>query len=320
MSQKYLNTPYIKALWLSIALHAVMIAVLFIGDFSSKPKERPAPSIQEMQPIQAVAVDKAKLDKAINKIKKQKSDALAAEKKRIENIERRAAEAKKRRAKEEARIKRLEKQRKQKEQEKIKADNAAKSAKAKAAKAEKLRKQKEQEKKKAEDAAAKARSKRIKEEAAAKKAEELRRKKKAEAEAKRKKELAEKKRKEAEAKERAKQEEMLAQQMAAEMASRNKARRQQVLSEIDRFAALIKQSINRNMIKDRSTMAGKTCKLTISLAPSGFVTQVVIGQGDRVVCEAAKTAIYKAGTLPVSKDPEVFKEMRKIAVTVVPEF
>ena len=67
-------------------------------------------------------------------------------------------------------------------------------------------------------------------------------------------------------------------------------------------------------------MEGKSCKLTISLAPSGFVTNVQLGQGDGIVCAASKTAIYKAGTLPVSKDPEVFKEMRTISLTVVPEF
>lgn len=309
-----------KALWLSIALHVVLVGILFFGDFATQPKPLPVPTSQPMEPIKAVAVDKSQLDKAINKIKKQKSDALAAEKKRLADIERRATEAKKRRAREEARIKKLEQQRKKKEQEKIKADNAAKAAKRKAANAEKIRKQKEQEKQKADEAAAAARSKRIKEEAAAKKAEDLRKKKKAEADARRKKQVAEQQRKAKEAKERAQQEALIAEQMAAEMASRNRARRQQMLSEIDRFSALITQTINRNMIKDRSTMAGKSCKLTISLAPSGFVTQVNIGQGDRVVCEAAKTAIYKAGTLPVSKDPEVFKEMRKIAVTVVPEF
>ncbi len=108
--------------------------------------------------------------------------------------------------------------------------------------------------------------------------------------------------------------------MAEEMAGRQQARRQQQLSEINRFTALIIQTIQRHLITDRSSMAGKSCKLTISLATSGFVTNVVIGQGDRIVCQAAQKAIYKAGTLPVSKDPEVFKEMRKISVTVIPEF
>ena len=113
---------------------------------------------------------------------------------------------------------------------------------------------------------------------------------------------------------------MLEQQMAEEMARRQQARRQQVMSEIQKYTALITQTIQQNLITDRSTMEGKSCKLTISLAPSGFVTNVALGQGNRLVCEAARTAIYKAGTLPVSKDPQVFKEMRTISLTVIPEF
>jgi colicin import membrane protein len=306
---------YAKAIWLSVALHALLLIGLFIGDHNAIPKPAPSlmPSSDKIEPIKAVVVDKTKYQQAINKIKKQKADDIAAENKRVKAIERRASEAKKRRAKEEARIKKLEIQRKKKEQEKIKADKAAKSSQAKADKAEKVRKQKEQEKQKAEKAAATARAKRIKEEADAKKAEELRKKK-----------IADQKRREKAAKEKAAQQAaeqaLIAEQMAAEMASRNKARSQQVMSEIQRFSALITQSINRNMIKDRSTMVNKTCRLTISLAPSGFVTNVSTGKGDKVVCDAAQTAIYKTGTLPVSKDPEVFKQMRKIAVTVVPDF
>ncbi len=305
----FAKSTNIKALWLSIALHLLIVLGLFVGDFSSKPKLAPTPVNQMAEPIKAVVVDKAKFEQAINQIKKQKLNDRAAEKKRLAAIERRANAAKKRRAKEEARIKKLIKQRKKKEQEKIKADKAAKTSQAKAAKAEKIRKQKEQEKQKSEEAAAKARSKRIKAEAAAKKADDLRKKK-----------IAEQKRKEEIAKEQATLDALLAEQMAAEMATRNKARQQQVMSEIQRYSALITQSINRNMIKDRSTMTAKSCKLSISLAPSGNVQFVTAGIGDKIVCDAAKTAIYKAGTLPVSKDPEVFKEMRKIAVTVVPEF
>jgi len=305
----FVKSTYIKALWLSIALHVLLVLGLFVGDFSSKPKPTPTPVSQTAEPIKAVVVDKAKFEQAINKIKKQKLDDRAAEKKRLATIERRANDAKKRRAKEEARIKKLEKQRKKKEQEKIKADKAAKTSQAKAAKAEKIRQQKEQEKQKSEKAAAEARSKRIKAEAAAKKADDLRKKK-----------IAEQKRKAEAAKKQAQLDAILAEQMAAEMATRNKARQQQVMSEIQRYSALITQSITRNMIQDRSTMTAKSCKLVISLAPSGNVQFVTAGDGDRIVCDAAKTAIYKAGTLPVSKDPEVFKAMRKIAVTVAPEF
>jgi len=302
VNQKYDRGTLIKALWLSVILHIGLIAVLFKGDFANETKPKKNTSVaQEVTPIKATVVDATKLQKAINKIKKQKADDKAAEK--------RANDAKKRRTKEEARIKKLEKQRKKKEQEKKRADKAAKESNAKAAKAEQIRKQKEQEKQKAEDAAAQARSKRLKAEAAAKKADELR-----------KKQIDERKRKDKAAADKAAREKLLAEQMAVEMATRNKARQQQMMSEIQRYGALITNVIDQNMINDRSTMEGKSCKLMISLAPSGFVTQVRVVSGDAVVCEAAKRAVYKAGTLPVSKDPEVFKEMRNIDVIVVPEF
>lgn len=304
-----MKSPYFQAVCLSLALHVILLVGLLSGDFSSEPKPLPTPTSQSAEPIKAVVVDKAKFEQAVNKIKIQKSNERDAEKKRLKAVEKRASDAKKRRVQEQARIKKLEKQRKQKEQEKIKADKAAKSSKAKAAKAEKVRKQKEQEKQVAEKAAAAARSKRLKEEADARKAEDLRLKK-----------IAERKRQEIAAKEQAIQDAMLAEQMADEMATRNKARNQQVMTEVQRYSALITQRINQYMITDRSTMADKSCRLTITLAPSGFVIDVKVGQGNKVVCDAANIAIGKAGTLPVSKDPDVFKEMREIAVTVEPKF
>ncbi len=310
MIKKYDRATLVKAIWLSVILHIGMVAILITGDFTSETKLKKNTSLaQEVKPIQATVVDAEKLQKAINKIKKQKSDDKAADKRRLQNIEKRASDAKKRRAREEARIKKLEKQRKQKEQEKIRADKAAKESTAKAATAEKVRKQKEQEQQKSEDAAAQARSKRLKAEAAAKKSDDLRRK-----------QLAERQRKEKAAADKAVLEKQLAEQMAVEMATRDKARKQQMMTEVQRFGALITSMIDQRMIKDRSTMEGKSCKLTISLAPSGNVQFVTNGSGDRVVCDAAKKAIYKAGILPVSKDPEVFKEMSKIDVSVVPAF
>jgi|MDSY01.2.fsa_nt_gb colicin import membrane protein len=297
-----------KALLFSVALHGLLLLGLLLGDFSSLPKPSPT-SKQVVNPIKAVVVDKVRYEQAIKKIKQQKTAQQNAEKKRIKTAEKRAVEAKKRRTREEARIKKLEAQRKEKEQEKIIADKAAQSAKTKAAQAEKVRKQKEQEKQVAEEAAAMARSKRLKAEAATKEAEAIRLEK-----------IAEQKRKEIAKKEQAIQDAMLAEQMATEMASRNQARQQQVMSEIDRYSALITQSINQRMIKDKSTMLDKSCRLTITLVPSGFVIDVEVNNGDKVVCDAATIAIKKAGTLPVSKDPEVFKAMRTIAVNVIPQF
>jgi colicin import membrane protein len=305
--------PLYKWLAVSVALHVSVLAFLLMGDMSTPPKPLKATSISAAEPIKAVVVDAKKLENAINKVKKQKLEAQRLEQQRIKDLEKRASDAKKRRAKEQARIKNLEAQRKKKEKEKIAADKAAKEAKRKAAKAEKLRKQKEQEKQKSEEAAAKARSKRLKEEEAAR-----------QAEIKRKKDLAQKKRIEKEAKAREAREAELAAQMAEDMARemqvRNQARQKQVLSETQRYAALITNTIDRHMISDRSTMEGRSCRLFINLAPSGFVIKVSVESGDSVVCQAAERAIFKAGTLPVSKDPEVFKKMRNIGVTVQPEF
>ncbi len=305
-----MKQTYIWALTFSIVLHLLLGLGLFLGNFSAKPL---VTSVVKAPPIQAVVVDQNKVAQKVKKIKAQQAAAKAAEKKRLRQVEDRIAKAKRKRKKEEARIKDLERQRRAKEQEKKKADIAAKKSKAKAAAAEKSRQKKVAERKKAEQALAATKAKRLKAEKAAKLAAE----KKA---TQQRKKAAEQRRKEQEARERAEQERLLAQQMEAEMATRQRARKQQMMSEISRYTALITQTIQRHFITDRSTMEGKSCKLTISLTASGFVTNVVIGKGERIVCQAAQKAIYKAGTLPVSKDPEVFKEMKQISVTVSPEF
>ena len=307
-----MQKKYIIALALSIVLHIVVALLMGLGDFSSKPKPTPqqlSMQAKPVKPIEAVAINKQKFQQQVDKIRKENAAVKAAELKRIKALENRAQKAKKSREKEQHEIKKLERARKIKEAEKRRADKAAKDSKAKAAEAEKDRKNKEALKRKADKAASDAKARRIKEEEAAKRAEELRKKK-----------IAERKQKELEAKEKAAQERMLEKQLAEEMASRQNARRQQMMSEIQRFTALISQAIQRNLITDKASMSGKSCKLTISLAPSGFVTNVVKGSGDRIVCDAAQKAVYKAGTLPVSKDAEVFKEMRTISLTVVPEF
>jgi len=298
------NQKLLIALSLSFTLHIVLAAVLILGDFFSHPP-KPTPTATQMKPIQAVVIDRSIIEAQNNKLKKQKSDKA----KRLKELEEQARAAKRRRAKEEKKIKDLEKQRKKKLRDKKAAENAAKKATAKANAAEKLRKQKEQEKKIADKAVADAKAKRLKEEEAAKKAETLRKKK-----------AAEKKRKAKDAKRRAEQDDLLAKQMEEEMASRQQARSQQVMTEIGRYTALITRVIQSNLLTDKATMENKSCKLTITLLPSGSVINVVSGNGDRIVCDAARNAVNKAGKLPVSKDPAVFEEMRTISLTVVPEF
>ncbi|QDP02934.1 cell envelope integrity protein TolA [Thalassotalea sp. PS06] len=291
---------YSIALSVALMLHIGLGAALLINaDFSPKPVAMPQPS---MPVIDAVVVDQSKLQKQVEKLEQQKAAAKEREDKRIKELERRAAEAQKKRQQEAERIKRLE-------VEKRKADDAAKKAKAKADAEEKARRKKEQERQQAEKAAADAKAKRLKEEEAAKKAEEARKQREAE-ERRRKKEAAE----------RAEQQRMLEQQMAEEMQRRQQARNQQVLTEVQKYVALITQTIQRNFIMDENTMKGKSCDLRIKLAPSGFVISVTPTKGDQIVCQEAVKAVNKAGTLPVSKDPDVFEKMSLINLKYAPEF
>lgn len=304
---KTIKQQYIIAIVAAVIIHLLMGIILMLNtDFSPKAKPTPKP---QMQVIDAVVVDESKLQQQVDKIKKQKQANKRREDNRIKELEKRANDAQKKRQQEAERIKALEKQRKNKEAEKKKADNAAKVARTKAAADEKIRKQKELERKKSEQAAADAKAKRIKAEEAEKKAAEQRRRKK----------LADEKRKK-EAAERAEQERLLEQQMLEEMNARSSARSQQVMSEVDKYGALISQAIERNFISDESTMRGKSCKLKMRLASSGFVINVQAEQGDKVVCQEAIKAVNKAGTLPVSKDPQVFKELQNISITYTPEF
>ncbi|TLU61235.1 cell envelope integrity protein TolA [Thalassotalea litorea] len=298
---------YSIALSVALILHLGLgAALLFNADSTPKPVAMPK---NNMPVIDAVVVDQSKLQKQVEKLEQQKAAAKAREDKRIKELERRAADAQKKRQQEADRIKRLEQERKRKEVEKRKADDAAKKSKAKADAEEKNRRKKEQERKQAEKAAADAKAKRQKEEAAAKKAEEARKQREAE-DRRRKKEAAE----------RAEQERLLEQQMMEEMSARQQARNQQVLTEVQKYVALITQTIQRNFIMDENTMKGKSCDLKVKLAPSGFVISVTPIKGDQIVCQEAVKAVNKAGTLPVSQDPDVFKQMSEINLKYTPEF
>ncbi|GGA76377.1 hypothetical protein GCM10011369_17810 [Neiella marina] len=296
--------PFSKYIGLSALVHVGIVALLSISmSMTPKPKIQPQP---QGQPIQAVTIDQSRIDEQVKRIKADKERKRLAEKKRIEELERKLKEVENKRKAEQNRLKKLETERKRKEQEKKAADKAVAEAKKKqkleaekARKAEAERKRKEAERKAAEKAAAEAKKKREKEEAERRRKEE------------------ERKRKEQEAREQAELERLMQQELEAENQQIGQQRQAQILSEIDKFTALIRATIQRNWLVD-SSMAGKQCQLTIRLARDGFVTSVDNGVGDPVVCSSARNAVLKAGTLPMSADPEVNQKMREIRLTVEP--
>ncbi len=291
MSSKYSNSVA-----LSFAIHIVLAAILLFGDFSSPPK--PTPIAAQMEPIQAVMVEKSAVDAQINKIKKQKAD----EAQKVKDLEESIAAAKAKRLKEAKRVKDLERQRKKKAQEKKAADSAAKKAKANAV--DKLRKQKELEKQQADKAASDARAERLKAEAAAKKAEDLRKKK-----------AAELKRKEQEARERAAQQKLLEQQMAEEMANRQQARRQQMMTEVEKYTGIFYGLILRNLQGEHK---GNSCNVTVHLTLEGSIKYVVVNSGGKIICDATENAVYRVNKFPMSNDVDVNKELVEVKLTFAP--
>lgn len=287
-------------------LHVVLGLVLLFGDFSHEVKETPMPA-NEISPIQAVAIDKSKLEARVNKIRKQKEVEKAAETKRLNDLEKRAADAKKKRAQEQAKIKKLEQQRKKKEAETKKANLAAKKANAQAKEAEKLRKAKEVERKKAEYAAADAKAKRLKQEEITKKAEELRKQKEAM-----------RIRQEKAAKERELAEQMLQEQMEAEASARQKARSQYVQTEKQKYALLYRSLISSNLIGDDQLLRGKICKVTIHLTLTGKIKYVDVNSGEKYICDATRTAALRVNQFPMSDDEDLNRELMDIKLTFSP--
>lgn len=110
---------------------------------------------------------------------------------------------------------------------------------------------------------------------------------------------------------------MMEQQLAAEANARSQAASAAAKGEVDKYAALIKATVERYMILD-PTMRGKTCTIGVKLASSGFVISVDNGQGDPAVCRSGKAAVLKANQLPVPKDPAAFELMKDLRLQLAP--
>ncbi|NRA70606.1 MAG: cell envelope integrity protein TolA [Gammaproteobacteria bacterium] len=314
MSHKsYFRIGLIFSLILHIGLVGLLVAAAYIKPVVKKKITHTKPVVQ------AVMVDQASVDQQIAKIRQAKAQQKSNDKARARKLKR-----------EKNRIKALEKQRKKRQAEKIVSDklaaeakkrqksadaNAAKSI-AKAKKAEKAAADAKKKRIAADKAAAKAKAKRIAD-AKAEKAKKVAADKAAQK--KRDKIRRDKLKREKEAAERVKREAALAQEMASEQAQLTKARQRAVLSEVEKYTALIINAIRRQWNVDES-MKGKQCVLNIKLSSSGLVYNVKAISGDKYVCKSAQDAVYKARTLPVSKDPEVFAKLKEINLTVQPEF
>lgn len=292
-------TLFSSSLLKSSLLHLGLGILLVVSMDFHQPIEQ-----QELQgltqPIEAVAIDESALMEKMQQLENAKRAEQKKEEDRIKALERRAAEAEKRRKAEEDRLKQAERDKNKQLEEKRKADQAAAEArkrqeeeKRKAEELEKERKRKEAERREAEEKARKAKEQREAEERALKEAE----------------------RKRQEERERAEQERIMQEQLEAEQAARAQRRSKQVLTEVQKYTALITNTIKQNWIVDDS-MKGTSCRLNIKLASNGLVVQVKVLEGSSNICRAAENAVLKAVTLPVPKEPDVFEEFRNFNLTM----
>ncbi|MEH6396636.1 cell envelope integrity protein TolA [Pseudoalteromonas sp.] len=301
----------------SVLLHLAIIGVLIgTANFHTSSPTVMEVTLNTAMPeaenaVSAVTVDQKMVEQKIAELKRQDDDKKRAEDKRINDLERRASDARKQREAEDRRIKKLEQERRAKEKETAQAQAQAKKAREIEQKEREKAQQAEKQKEQAELAAKAAAEKRKAEEEALKKAEDDRKRE----------ELAAKKRAEAaeEARQKALQEQMLQEQLATEQAARNKVRQQQVGTEVDKYKALIMARIQQNLLIDEK-MKNQQCRVNIRLGFNGLVTQVQSLGGDKLVCEAALRAVRMADTLPVSKDKDVFEQLKNINLTIKPQF
>jgi len=291
---------------ISLFLHLAVIAGLLINGHFSSPET--TPELSNFEPIiQAKVIDANQLQKQVQKVKDEQKAQRVKEENRIKELERRAENAENKRKQQEQEVSKLKEETKKQQLDKTKAEQATvaarekqKQEKAKAKQLEDERKLKETEKKKADEQAKQAKQNREKEEKALQEARQEANRKRAEAELK------------------AQQEKILEEQLQAEQAVRQQKRNKQVLSEVQKYQALIKQTIQRNLIVDEA-MKGQSCRFNIRLASNGLVIQVKELGGDPLVCRAGKAAILKAVELPVSEAPDVYQQLRDINFTFAPE-
>lgn len=332
---------YFPSFIIALALHLSILGLFFIGSSEQEIAKKQPIKLPEI--INATVLDETVVtakaqqlreQQATQKrVQKQKSDRVAwelkREKQRVKQEKQRLAQAKKQRIKAENQAQQQDKKRKQQARN----DAAAEQKKLVAIKKEiALEKQRQVNLKKKQAADEKKRLAKRKKRLADEKKQADAKKRKAEAER-----VAAKKRKaDADKKEKARLKAVKQRQVAAESlrvanekkrvaavkaAAAKKAKDDALQAENARVAkkaavnaaALIDRKVTQNWNRPSSVTKRLSCKVRVSLVPSGDVmsVSVVKSSGDPLFDNSVERAIYKASPLPVPKNPEVFEQFRR---------
>ncbi len=110
-------------------------------------------------------------------------------------------------------------------------------------------------------------------------------------------------------------------QIAAEQKQLEAARTNQQQSEIEKYLALIQESLRPNWNVPDGVDPSLSCQITIHLGPDGTVLSAVItrSSGNVALDNSARTAVFKSSPLPIPSDPALVKQFRELNLTVSPK-
>lgn len=113
----------------------------------------------------------------------------------------------------------------------------------------------------------------------------------------------------------------LQQQMLQEQKRLTNVRSQQMQGVVDKYKALILQSISQHWRIPPNVNKKRYAQLLIRLAPGGTVldVQLIKTSGDEGLDKSARAAVFKASPLPVPTKTEEFDPFRQFVLKVKPE-
>jgi colicin import membrane protein len=96
---------------------------------------------------------------------------------------------------------------------------------------------------------------------------------------------------------------------------------QQTHGIVDKYKALILQTISQHWIVPGNADKHLTAELLIRVAPGGLVldVQIIKGSGDAALDRSARAAVFNASPLPVPTDATAFTSFRQFVLKVKPE-
>lgn len=116
-------------------------------------------------------------------------------------------------------------------------------------------------------------------------------------------------------------EKSLRQQLMNEQIKLQSKQSRQAQGIVNKYSALIKQTISSHWIVPAGVNKHLRLKLNIRLAPGGLVldVQVTKSSGDLALDHSARAAVFNASPLPVPSDPKLFDQFRIFEMDVSPK-